>query len=294
MRALALLALIGCKETEPEIVAPQPAPLVEPTGACPAITEPGIVSFTSNGIERRFDIRFPKNKPAGMPIVFIWHGLAPPEYDPMGSFVSAFDTDDLARTRDAIVVTPEAMPFNLAGFPVLLWGFLDNDEDDLALYDDLRTCLIRSFDADVNRVYSWGFSGGGLWSSYLMIHRADTLAAAGSASGGSDIRVLSAPYIEYQTPAQPVPALLGAGGANDKWPDPALVIIDFEEATDNLQAGLVADDSAVVRCHHDTGHNVPEWMWGQTKKFLFAHTYGQASPYAADADLVDGCEIAGP
>lgn len=293
MRWFVLVLAVGCAGDDgEEVLPPAPAPLVEPTGSCPDLSTPGIVSFESNGVERRFDLRFPKSKPAGMPIVFVWHGLAPPEYDPMGSFVTGFDTEDLARSRDAIVVTPEAEPFSLAGIPVLLWGFLDNEENDLALYDDLRTCLVRELSADVNRVYSWGFSGGGLWSSYLMIHRADTLAAAASASGGSDIQVISAPYLQYETPAAKVPALLGAGGTNDKWPDPALTIIDFEAATDSLQAGLVGDGSAVVRCRHDQGHYVPDWMWTQTKKFLFAHSYGVASPYPGGETLDENCAIA--
>lgn len=294
MRPLVLGLVLGCsggEDGEDTPLGPTPAPLATPTGACPDLSEPGVVSFTSNGVERRFDIRFPKNKPTDMPVVFVWHGLAPPEYEPMESFVQGFDTEDLARTREAIVVTPEALPFNLAGFDVLLWGFLDNEEDDLALYDDLRTCLVQELGADVNRMYSWGFSGGGLWSSYLMIHRADTLAAAAAASGGSDIQVLAEGYIEYSKPAWAVPALMGAGGEDDKWPDPMLTIIDFEEATDNLQAGLVGDGSRVVRCRHDEGHYVPDWMWGQTKKFLFEHTFGAASTFEPSDSH---CELAVP
>lgn len=283
----------GSGADDTDTVVSEPAPLVEPSGACPDFSESGAKTMTSNGQDRSFDIYFPKDKPAGMPVVFIWHGLGPESPDPVDIFVQGFDLEALARSKDAVVVVPRALPFNLAGFPVLLWGILGNEEDDLAFYDDLRTCVVRDLGADVRRVSSWGFSGGGLWSSFLTIHRADTLATVAVASGGSDINILAAEHLAYETPAARIPVLLASGGANDRWPDPALTIIDFEEATDNLQSGLRGDGEYVARCHHDTGHNVPEWVWTQTKKWLFNHTYGEPSPYEDGTESLDeGCASA--
>jgi hypothetical protein len=298
MRAVFSLGVIlaACSsdgEDDDTSALPQPAPLVEPSGACPDLSTPGEKTIMSGGQERSFQILTPKEVKPGMPLLFVWHGLGPETPDPAQIFIDGFDLEALARAKDAIIIVPRALPFDLAGFAVLLWGILDNEQPDLTLFDDLRTCTSRALDVDLGRVYSWGFSGGGLWSSFLMMHRADSLAAAAAASGGSDITVLAADYMQFKTPASDLPMLLAAGGDEDRWPSPLLTIIDFEAATDALQSGMRAAGKPVVRCTHDTGHNVPSDLWTQTKQWLFNHRFGEPSPYVDGAETLDrGCSFA--
>jgi hypothetical protein len=271
---------------------PAPAPMATPSGGCPAFDATGEFTITSNGKERRGEIYWPRNPEPGMSVLFTWHGLSS-GIDIVNYFVTGFDLDELARQRNAVIVVPEALSTNLVGQSVQLWGILGNEEDDLVLYDDLRACVAEKFDIDARKVSSWGFSGGALWTSFLVMHRADTLATAAALSGGTDLEIpLLGDRLAYTTPAWDIPVMLSSGGSGDVWPDPTFTIIDFEASSDSFQTQLVADGSFVTRCRHSTGHNVPENIWTAAKKFLFDHTYGAPSPYASgEAELADACEV---
>ena len=55
-----------------------------------------------------------------------------------------------------------------------------------------------------------GFSGGALFNTVILSHRADTLAASVQMSGGADIEVatFSNPFSAYLTPVTKVPVFL--------------------------------------------------------------------------------------
>jgi hypothetical protein len=299
--------LVGCAGEEvdantAEDELPEPAPVATPTGACPDLSTPGEKTIESNGVERKFAIHFPEARPAGMSVLFAWHGLtatsidgSPSAYDPIPNLVIGLGLEDLAEQENAVILVPEAEPISLMGMNVLLWGILDNEANDLALYDDLRACVDEEFDVNLRHVTSWGFSGGGLWTSLLLMERADTLATAVSISGGTDLVIpVLGDRLSYRSPANPIPTMLASGGSADIWPDPTFPIIVFDETTDNLAAGLVDDESYVVRCRHDGGHTLPSWLWDRSVKWLFKHTFGAPSPYqTGEANLHRDCEVVG-
>ncbi len=297
--ATALVALMGCTDgtrTDSDGDLPTPAPLAEVSSGCPDLSEPGIKTFMSAGKERRAGILFPSDPGPDMPVLFAWHGLSTAEFDPMEQMIAGFDLAGLADDRGAVVIVPEAQAINLLGMDVLLWGILGNEqeEEDLTLYDDLRTCVAEAFDVDLRRISSWGHSGGGLWTSMLLMDRADTLAAGVSSSGGIELEIpVLGDRLPFRQPARQVPTMIVSGGAQDVWPDTTFTIIEFEATSDTLQQRLLEGGSFVVRCKHDLGHNyLPNWYWGQVQKWLFNHTYGATSEWeSGDRRVHEACEV---
>jgi hypothetical protein len=278
---------------------PPPAELAAVSdGACPDLSASGWLTMSSGGFSRKVGLFLPDDLQPGAPLVYAFHGLSPASFDPAGQLVSALDLDELADDRGAIVVVPEARAEPLlsqfaGGDDVLLWGILgDRPPEDLALYDDLRTCLSEAHDIDLRQVYALGFSGGAMWTSYLLLHRADTLAAAAPMSGGADFNIIASTAVDYVTPNHLAPAIISSGGANDAWPSALLKIIDFEVSSDALADGLASDGATVVRCGHSSGHTITQPLWTASKRFLFAHTFGVPSPYGTgDKEVADGCEL---
>ncbi|MFT4624513.1 MAG: poly(3-hydroxybutyrate) depolymerase [Myxococcota bacterium] len=262
-------------------------------GECPDMS--GTSTFSSGGERRKVRIVTPKDVTADMPVIFSFHGLTEAGTNPIDLVADGFDLKGLANELGAVFVVPEARELELPGFgALLLWGILDDADADLALYDDLRTCLSRDLDVDLTRVHAWGHSGGALWTSVLAIERADTLASFVEFSGGAEITIplLGGPYIRYATQARIPPGLLVTGGANDVWPDTTFTMIDFEAATDILQSNLVDDGATVVRCGHDLGHfTFPQEHWLLGIDWMATHTFTGASPWAGGNDLPDGCSL---
>lgn len=292
------LVSVGCGEAEESLMdeGPQPAPVVTPSGTCPDLSAPGRKTMMSAGQERDLAVYFPKDRPAGMPVLFAWHGISDTSLDPIEQMTTGFGLDDLAEQRGAVIVVPQAFPVSILGLNIALFSILNDGDADLALFDDMRACLKTELDVDLTRVSSWGHSGGGLFTSRLVFDRSDTLAAAVPASAGSDITVpLAGERLEYTSPAHRVPTLLITGGEDDVWPD-GMAIIDFEDATDSMQDGLVNDGHFVARCRHDLGHlTLPSWYWPLVLDWAFEHEFGRPSPIAADPSLLPAaCDVVGP
>ncbi len=261
-------------------------------GECPDMS--GTSRFSSGGLKRRVRIVTPKDAPPGLPVVFGFHGLVPTGFDAIGDIVDGFDLKSLADELGVVFVVPEARELEFPGFgSLLLWGILDDTEPDLVLYDDLRTCLSRDLDVDLERMSVWGFSGGALWTSVIALERADTLASFVEFSGGNSFTVplLGGPYIPYATPPHLPPALLVSGGDNDVWPDTTFTVIDFEDASDSLARSLANDGAVVARCHHQLGHTIPSNLWDLGVEWLVSHSFTGDSPWADGAALADDCEL---
>lgn len=286
IRAFPLLLIAACAPAEDADdtdtdAGPAPADLVEPVGACPDLSSPGVKTFTSAGQERRAGIWFPADAPADLPVIFAFHGLVTPDFDAIGSMEQGFDLARLAAEEPAIVIAPEALATNLVVADVLLWGILSEEtrEADLTLFDELRTCVARAFDADLRRVTAFGHSGGGLWTSVLLGERSDVLATGVASSGGTG----DFPAPAYTPPGRDLPVLLVDGGPTDVWPDATFPVIPFQTTTLAFRDALVADGHEVAWCEHDLGHfTLPAWWWKTVKGWLRKHRYGQPSPYFGD------------
>ncbi len=105
-------------------------------------------------------------------------------------------------------------------------------------------------------------SAGGLWTSYLTIHRSEELASTAPLSGGAD-------SWSYATPARDIPVLMTWGGPTDLYGT-----YSFDDASRYMSDALQADGHFVIECIHDLGHDIPneadDYLW----PFLEAHPRG--------------------
>lgn len=278
----ALAALMACGPEEEDVpLGPFSAELAEPTGACPVIGDGGRVRFKSNGEDREALIYLPSSgitEDTG--ILFNWYGTGGTA-DQTDSWMGG---QSIANDSGHVLVIPEAMPNN-----ILEWEFRTDGANDLAFYDDLRTCITREHGTNRDHVYTTGFSAGGLWSSFLVVHRGDTLAGAVIFSGGTE------PIFEYDSPEGDVPVAIVWGGPNDTWGSPGFFEVEFQLTSENMRDALLDDGHTVVQCVHNGGHTLPFSWRALLTEFIDVHTYGEESPYA-DGDvssLPDICSDAG-
>lgn len=245
------------------------AALAAPSGgACPSMKETGAVELVSNGVDRKVRVVVPSTGGEGAPVVFVWH--------PLGATAAQIaiwlDVATWAEATGTVVVVPFAKEGNL-----FEWDFWNDLDDDLVLYDDLRACLWSELAVDLGRVGSTGMSAGGLWTSFLGIHRGDTLATILPMSGGTG------DLMDYDTPGGDWPAMLVYGGANDTWGGSG-VEVSFADTTLTFAGQLHADGRRVVLCDHGGGHTLPAEAMDMTATWLLEHSYGAPSPFA-DGDL---------
>jgi dienelactone hydrolase len=252
-------------EVGPDLpVGPQAPKPPEYTGGptCPKLFA-GPNSFPS-WEKTRMVLFFLPDQPKGAPLLFLWHGLG----DTAANFAQAMGAEAQAK-KGLVVVVPQSQG------SVSAWGFsnMDTAKPDAALFDDLLACTDLAFDIDNNRVYTMGFSAGALWSSWLVMHRSDYLAAAVVWSGG-----VGEYMNKWAEPTGYVPSLLAWGGAADV----AGLGYNFEKLTGAFADKLKAAGQYVVTCEHGLGHTVP-WSgpdWGLL--FLTAHRWGEKpSPFLA-------------
>jgi len=232
-----------------------------------------------------------------MPVVFFMHGFMSPTHTPQPTdyMASSLGLQTLSDTYNAVFVLPESPVWEIMGFSYFLFDIFDNSDADLVLYDDLRTCVGENLDVDLNRVSAMGFSGGSLFTSILVRDRSDTLASFVEFSGGADyeISLFSDTAVKWTEPAENTPGLIVAGGDTDNWPD-GFTVIDFVEATDNLQSHLLDGGHFVVRCDHNYGHTIPMGYMERAEEWLIGHTYGEPSPWLETGidDWGMGCYVA--
>jgi predicted esterase len=297
--ALLLLALLACGKDEGDAATddtaggggdgepdgPVLADLATPSGPCPDLSTPGTSTFLSGGIERTVTVALPDPLPANAPVIFFWHGLSNSggSRGPGELTASSLGVDDLAQELGAIFVLPDSRVMEIYSFSFYMWEVFGQDELDLILFDDLRSCLVTEVGADPARMASMGFSGGALFETVLLGARADTLSAVVEFSGGANVEnaALPGPLSTYGTPAWEIPVLLTSGGESDAWPNPSLTLVDFTAATDSLQAALVADQSFVVRCLHSRGHTITNDLFTFGLDWAMAGQFGEPSPYEA-------------
>jgi predicted esterase len=270
-----LLVLAGCEQgadTDPaadtdEAVEPfAGAPLATLSdGDCPSMGRGGTKTFSSGGVDREIELILPDEVMPGMPALFVWHGLG----DSAGSMASWMQLQRFADDRGMIVVVPESL--DRSGNT---WDFVSGGGLDLVLYDDLRTCLSDKLEVDLARVTTTGFSFGGLWATFLTLHRADTLATSLIMSGGT-----SAFFLPYETPAVQLPVLVMWGGADDTYGE-GMTQVRFEETSLDFSERLREDGHLVAHCDHGLGHTVPDEIHDILGDWLDAHVYGEPSGLA--------------
>lgn len=263
----------GAVDLQPDVPTQSGPPALPVRDDCPTLAA-GINTFEVGDRDRSIQLYLPATT-EGAPVVFLWHGNG----DQPVSFGAWFDANDVASDRGAIVVVPyDCCRQGTGGCcePLTTWGYANapRAEADLAVFDKTLACLEQQFDIDNRRVYVAGFSAGALWSTYLLVHRAEFLAAAAIFSGGLGN------LVHYATPAHKLPGLLVSGGANDTYMNG---FVKFTELMDELTDALLADGHSVVRCDHGLGHTVPSGGPSWAYEFLFAHEWAPAGSPVVEA-----------
>jgi len=247
-------------------------PLEYSEGDCPDFSE-GTMSFESAGETRSLRVELPDD-PQGAPVLFAWHWLG----GTADQIVSQFGLPRTADDEGVIVVAPDSCCGDYE------WQFTDPPEGnvDLAVFDDALACLYEQYDVDLDRIWATGMSAGGLWTSYLTMHRADILAATAPLSGGAFSN-------DYETPASPIPVLLTWGGPSDVYSG-----FSFDDANQTFSSLLQDDGHFVIECVHDLGHTVPYEAADYLMPFLTSHPRGVSpEPYEGGlpSEFPDWCSI---
>jgi poly(3-hydroxybutyrate) depolymerase len=245
------------------------AELTEPSGgACPDLSSSGAVTLTANGKEREVRLYLPESVAPGAPAMFVWHPLGMSARQ----IAQYMDLSEFAEATGLVIVVPEAKSDNQ-----FEWDFWNGSDDDLVLFDDLRSCLVTELGVDAARITSHGMSAGGLMTTHLSIQRADSLATVSPFSGGTE------PVVRWSTPAYPYPALVVFGGESDTYGSGASQV-DFAETTANFVEELRENGQFVVLCDHGGGHTLPNETMDMIEAWNLTHRFGEPSPFA-DGDL---------
>ena len=250
--------------------APPPPPVV-----CTPIIE-GLSTVLVNGTPRLINVQLPFDR-SRMALMFLWHGfLEIPTtfagevvYDPPAGRWRAFNPN--AFPMPLMIVTP----FDTKMLPPagLDWDIVSGAAD-LPYFDAMMQCIREQFSIDEDRIYSFGFSAGAVFSNLLAAIRPHVFAATISESGTwfndqaqwADVLV---PIIQWQWPpfnrADGGNVLLTHGGPND-----FSVVISLESANEKALPFLYNSGRTVTECEHNFGHTrAPdlteamyyEWMW---------------------------------
>ena len=273
-----------------------PRDLDPAAGPCPDLSESGLIELQIDGVPRRVTAVIPEGGTEGAPLVYFLHGLVDSSFsDVTGDMVRGLQLQRVANDDGVIFLLPESTTLDLFGFEIYLWDLALETDNDLLLFDTLRTCAAEQLGFDLERMTAWGFSGGALGTTVLAAQRGDALAAIVESSGGSDIEapIWTEPGAAYSAPGHLLPALLQSGGERDVWPDPSFVIVDFEAASDHLAGQLSADGNPVLRCRHSEGHTLTQEGYEQALRFLKEATYDSVGPSAAalSGDDADWCAL---
>ncbi|MCB9765415.1 MAG: hypothetical protein H6739_36915 [Alphaproteobacteria bacterium] len=260
--------------------APQPpTPAAYSGGTCPTLEAGWNDAFLSADVERRFNLVLPPD-PDGAGVLFVFHWLG----GSAAQFLNYTPVADLAEQNDLILVVPDSC---CGAFE---WPFTPNEDPtpDLTFFDDALSCLSEQHSVDLSRVYATGMSAGGLWTSFLTMHRAEALAATAPLSGGTEGAML------WTEPARPLPVLLTWGGENDTFGSGGTQL-SFHDANLAFSADLTESGSWVGHCVHDLGHDIHPDSIDYLATFFGDHVWGQPSPYADGfpSSFPDWCGLPG-
>lgn len=245
---------------------------VEPVGpdlrvytgaACPTLGA-GANRIESSAVDRTVELFLPAEVDYA-PLLFFWYGAG-------GSTVQYDWMQDFADAHDIVIAVPRAAPGMLFEWPIMAGN---DPASELVFFDDIVACAAESLPIDTRRIYTSGFSAGALWSTYLVMHRSDVLAAAAIYSGGTGPLVRS-----YETPSVSIPVLGMYGGDADIYGGG---IMDFEESMVQFMDGLVGDGHLVIGCNHEGGHTIPTGGLDWGIDFVRVHRFGDTeSPHQTE------------
>lgn len=244
-------------------------------GTTAARPQAGIVMhWTIDGVQRSALVFAPRPTAAAVrhPLVFVFHGHGG---NAQGTSVQ-FHIQTL--WPQAVVAYPQgldtATPVSPHGAG---WQFKagDSGDRDLKLFDAMVATLSQQYNVEPRRIYTAGFSNGGIFSYLLWAERANTIAAVGEVAGRLDsAETLTTPR-----------ALLAVAGTHDTT-DPYAGQVDsinLARQVNGTGAGVPCgpgctiypspggNKTPVKTLIHQGGHVVPPWAPLQIVTFFRFH-----------------------
>src|SRR5262249_2003978 len=137
-------------------------------------------------------------------------------------------------------------------------------------FEDMLACVEDQFNANENCVASAGVSAGALWTDQLAGHRDQYLSSFISLSGGTGGNA--------QPSGAPTPMMLGFGlwgGPTDQ----CFNLLNFQQASLDLESHLVAENHFFIECIHDCGHQEPPMPPGANSKYEALWQFALDHPY---------------
>jgi predicted esterase len=273
---------ISCASAVPAGAA-RPLPLPVYAGTCPTLA--AAPALTKLG-DREFMVFRPTTiaTTEKLPVIFLWHWLGGAA-DKMGTIMEVQAATEKHRF---IGVVPVSKSDALFRWPFEASQSQARVDEETQFFDDMLACVSAALPVNADCVSTAGVSAGALWSAQLAVERSQRISSFVSLSGGVGGFVR-----DWETVPHRMPALVLWGGSDDTYPE-NFTVIDFEDASRDLEGALGKDGHFMVECIHNCGHAVPpfdapppgglrfDMMW----RFLLDHPYwlpaGQ-SPYAAGA-----------
>lgn len=269
--------------------------------ACQDLAEGSNVGFVAGGIKRKVTIHFPNDvDTAGpWPVIFGWHGVGDTDDNFSGFLLPSVNNP----SYPFISVTPDDR--NLAPPVGFEWAYFKGNENnaDIALFDELVECLDQRFGVDRDRIHTFGLSGGAIMSDFLAVMRGEELASVVTYSGGyfsnpnNPSSALIKSMFSWPDPAENLSyaQLLVHGGDTDSY---SLILdtIHFDQMTLADASYLNGLGHDVLLCNHGLGHPViPSEIWAEQAVSFFADHPRTAvdTPYAASLPdwVPEYCEL---
>ena len=248
---------------------------------CNSIGE-GNTSITVNGVTRTFSTQLPDDTASPVAILFLWHGwLQNPGqfadevvYDVAGGQWRPFDPNGFPMPLVVVTPTDTKMipPWGLD------WDIVDGSKD-FPFFEGMLHCLDEQFTVDANRIYSFGFSAGAVFTNILSAKYPHLFAATMSESGAwfndeaqwSDVLV---PIVQWQwpdfAPADGGNVLLTHGGDED-----FATVISLESANQKALPFLHDNGRSVLECQHGFGHTLdPDLTEAMYYQYMWSHQRG--------------------
>ena len=182
------------------------------------------------------------------PVVFYWHG-SNEDWSQVFRVLGRNVIDQITKDGGIVFVpyagSPDALPWHVLN-PLLVWK-----HNDFQLADQLLACAEEAFDIDNRRVYSMGFSAGGLQSAAMGRLRSNYIAAIASYSGG---QLPWFKVLPVKAPNNFYPAFITYGTeGQDKVP-----FVEFADTSESLLAYLDKRGfHEVIDCSQERGHSMP-------------------------------------
>jgi predicted esterase len=270
----------SCASAVPAGVA-RPLALPVYSGICPTLAP---APATTKIGDREYIVFRPATVAAGekLPEIFLWHWLGGAA-DKMGAVL---DVQAAAEKHRFVGVVPASKGDTLFRWPMEGSQAQSRVDEEAKFFDDMLACVSAALPVNADCVSTAGVSAGALWSAQLAVARSERIASFVSLSGG-----VGGIVRDWSTVPHRMPALVLWGGGDDVYPE-KFTLVDFEDASRDLEGALGKDGHFMVECIHNCGHSVPpfdppppgalrfDMMW----RFLLDHPYwlpaGQ-SPYAS-------------